>query len=121
MENWRIKNNISPNGGETKVETIDSEILEFIKTSQWCFARSMRQCPHEYIVRKCRPDKEQVFECFVMVIRERGYDARFVDATYRYLEIDGWKYWTMGAALNETTIINRAKVEAKTGDAETGH
>jgi hypothetical protein len=104
----------------SNVKTIDSEILEFIKTSQWCFAKTMPQCPHEYIVRKWRPDKELVFECFVMVIRERGYDARFLDATYRYLEIDGWKYWTMGAALNETTIINRAKVEAKTGDAESG-
>ena len=80
----------------------------------------MPQCPHEYIVREWRLDKEQVFECFVMLIRKRGYDARFLDATYRYLEIDGWKYWTMGAALNETTIINRAKVETKTRNAENG-
>jgi endo-alpha-1,4-polygalactosaminidase (GH114 family) len=74
----------------------------------------MPQWPHEYVVRNWRPDKEPVFERFVMHIRDHGYDAPFLDhATYRYLEIDGWKYWTMGEALNETTIINRAKVEAR--------
>jgi endo-alpha-1,4-polygalactosaminidase (GH114 family) len=89
---------------------IDPDILEFIQTSQWRFAKTMPEHPHEYVVRSWRPDKEPVFERFVMVIREKGYDARFLDATYRYLEIDGWKYWTMGDELNETVIINRAKV-----------
>jgi hypothetical protein len=28
-----------------------------------------------------------------------------------YLDIDGWKYWTMGAELDLTTLINRAKLE----------
>ncbi len=89
-----------PNRAEPNVKKIDSEIFEFIMTSRWCFAKTMPQCPHEYIVREWRLDKEQVFECFVMLIRERGYDDRFLNATYRYLEIDGWKYWTMGATLN---------------------
>ena len=30
---------------------------------------------------------------------------------YRYLEFNGWKYRTMGKALDETIIINRANVE----------
>jgi hypothetical protein len=102
------------------VTTMDPEILDFIKTSQWCFAKTMPQCPHEYVIRKWRPDKEPVFERFVMIICKRGYDARFMDATYRYLEIDGWKYWTMGAVLNETIVINRAEVEAKTSNAGNG-
>ena len=92
---------------------IDLDILEFIKTSRWRFAKTMPQWPHEYVVRNWRPEKEKVFERFIMVIRDQGYDAPFLDdATYRYLEIDGWKYWTMGEAPNETTIINRARVEA---------
>jgi hypothetical protein len=28
-----------------------------------------------------------------------------------YLELDGWEYWTMGAPLPETTVINRARVD----------
>jgi len=91
---------------------INPDIFEFIKTSRWHFAKTMLQWPHEYVVRNWRPDEEPVFERFVMLIRDQGYDAPFLDATYRYLEIDGWKYWTMGEAPDETTIINRAKVEA---------
>ena len=53
-----------------------------------------------------------MFERFAMLIRDQGYDAPFLgNATYRYLEIDGWKYWTMGDQPAETIIINRAKVE----------
>ena len=93
--------------------TVDLKVLEFIKTSSWCFAKTMPQWPHEYVVRTWRPEKQSAFERFVLLIRDQGYDAPFLDdAIYRYLEIDGWKYWTMGGALDETTLINRAKVEA---------
>ena len=72
----------------------------------------MPQWPHEYVVRDWRPDKEPVLERFVTLIRDQGYDAPFLDgATYRYLEIGGWKDWSMGEPPHETTIINRAKVE----------
>lgn len=72
----------------------------------------MPQWPHEYLVRDWQPDKESVFERFVTLIRDNGYDAPFLDsATYRYLAIGELKYWTMGEPPNETTLINRAKVE----------
>jgi len=91
---------------------IEPDILEFIQTSQWRFAKTMPEHPHEYVVRNWRPDRELSFERFVMVIRERGYDEQFSGVPYRYLEIAGWKYWTMGNPLDETTVINRAKVTA---------
>ena len=97
---------------DTNMLQIDPEILDFINTSRWLFAKTMPQWPHEYVVRNWRPDKQPVFERFVMLIRAQGYDEQFLDATYRYLEIDGWKYWTMGESPDETTIINRAKVKA---------
>ena len=93
--------------------TIAPEILDFIHTAQWRFAKTMPQCPHEYVVREWWPDQEQVFERLVMLIREHGYDAQFAGRTYRYLDIDGWQYWTMGAPLEETTIINRCKKEKR--------
>lgn len=89
---------------------IEPNILEFIRTSEWRFAKTMPQWPHEYIVRVWRPDAEHVFEQLVMLIQNQGYDETFMDATYRYLDIDAWKYWTMGEEPRETTIINRAKV-----------
>ena len=95
---------------EANEVTFDPEILEFIQSSQWRFAKTMPQWPHEYVVREWRPDQEQVFERLVGFIRTHGYDAEFGGATYRYLEVDGWKYWTMGAPPNETTVINRARI-----------
>lgn len=88
-----------------------TEILDFIRASRWRFAKTMPQWPHEYILRNWHPDRQALFDRFVITIREHGYDAPFLDgATYRYLEIDGWKYWMMGELPDETTIINRAKV-----------
>lgn len=95
---------------DLKLENIDLKILDFIQTSQWRFAKTMPEIPHEYVVRNWRPDKEPIFERFVMLIRKRGYDAKFFDTTYRYLEIASWKYWTMGDPVKETGLINRAKI-----------
>ena len=63
--------------------------------------------PHEYTVRGETPD--EAFEWFVRHISEHGYRARFGERAYTYLEVDGWRYWTMGAPVEETTIINRAE------------
>jgi hypothetical protein len=30
---------------------------------------------------------------------------------HTYLEVDGWDYWTMGATVEETTVINRARLK----------
>jgi hypothetical protein len=47
-----------------------------------------------------------------MMIRDQGRDAPFLDgATYRYLEIGPWQYWTMGEPPDQTTVINRAKLQ----------
>jgi hypothetical protein len=57
----------------------------------------------------------------VLFIREVGYKADYGSVTYTYLDIDGWKYWTMGAPLGptgaydpniHTTLINRARLES---------
>ena len=52
---------------------------------------------------------DEDFEWFVRHIRERGYPASFNDRLYIYLPVDRWKYWTMGAPVGLTTIINRAQ------------
>lgn len=68
----------------------------------------MSQMPHEYTVRGETADKE--FDWFVLYIREHGYRAKYGSRNYTYLEVDGWRYWTMGAPLEATTIINRAEL-----------
>jgi hypothetical protein len=65
--------------------------------------------PHEYIVR-ARVD-ENLFEQLVHHIRANGCEAPFYDEKFIFFEEGGMLYWTMGAAVNETTIINRCRKE----------
>jgi hypothetical protein len=89
--------------------TID-KLREFIRTSPWRFASTMPEIPHEYTLRAKAPD-EKMFERVVVYIRQVGYKGEFGSSTYTYLDIDGWKYWTMGSPLDLTILINRAKAE----------
>jgi hypothetical protein len=82
----------------------------FIASAPWRFAKTMPDIPHEYTVRGQIPEDE--FNAFVLLIRRSGYKRRFGKTTYTYLNIDGHRYWTMGAPLGATTIINRALLAA---------
>ena len=88
----------------------------FIASVRWQFAKTMPQWPHEYRVRTWRPDLEQLFNAFARLIRTEGtvkpWPRDAVNPRYHhtYLEIDGWEYWTMGAPIEETTVINRARL-----------
>lgn len=74
----------------------------------------MPEHPHEYTLRKRAPDRSR-FEWFVLFTREHGYERLFQGRRYRYFDLDGWSYWTMGAPLSQTILINRAQVAG--GDA----
>ena len=86
----------------------------YIASVRWQFAKTMPQWPHEYTVRAWRPDLEQEFIEFVVLIRRDGVvkawppDAAEPRYHHAYLELDGWEYWTMGSPIPETTLINRA-------------
>lgn len=69
----------------------------------------MPDWPHEYIVRE-KVD-EKMFVETVKHIRENGYLGTFYNKQFTFFEDSGLAYWTMGAPLEETTIINRCKVE----------
>ncbi len=85
------------------------ELAAFIASSHWTFAKTMPQWPHEYIVRG--QVDEQLFVKLVQHIRENGYEGKFYRKLITYYDADGMVYWTMGAPLEETTIINRCKKE----------
>ena len=84
-------------------------LREFIDSSQWTFAKTMPEWPHEYIVRE-RVD-ENLFVQLVRHIRANGYEGKFYRKSITYYDDGGLVYWTMGAPLEETTIINRCKKE----------
>lgn len=84
-------------------------LREFIDSSQWTFAKTMPDWHHEYIVRE-RVD-EELFVQLVRHIRANGYKGKFYQESITYYDDGGLIYWTMGAPLEETTIINRCKKE----------
>jgi hypothetical protein len=111
--------------GVEKMIEIPQAILDFIANNTWTFAKTMPQWPHCYIV-KDRVD-QKMFVQFVTFIREHGYKAKWHTQKNIYLNIGDYKYWTMGAPIEETTIINRAllvdnKAQAPAGrTADTSH
>jgi hypothetical protein len=85
------------------------DLRAFVDGERWTFARTMPAWPHEYVVRE-RVDGD-LFRRLVVHIRVNGYDGRFYATPIRYYEEDGLVYWTMGAPLDETTIVNRCRRE----------
>jgi len=85
------------------------ELEVFANQQAWTFAKTMPKWPHEYLVRE-RVDEEH-FEQLVRHIRQHGYEGRFYDKPITYYDEAGLVYWTMGAPIEETTIINRCRKE----------
>lgn len=82
-----------------------------INKYKWKFAKSMPKNPHEYIV-KDNIDIEDIelFEDFVLYIRNFGIKAKFFKCEYDYLLIGDYYYWTMGNPISDTKILNRAHI-----------
>ena len=82
------------------------DLADFVTNEKWTFAKTLALTwPHEYIVRN-RVD-EGLFLMLVRHIREHGYEGRFYAKTYTYFDAGGMVYWTMGAPIEETDIVNR--------------
>lgn len=81
----------------------------YVEVCTWIWAKTMPNIPHEYIVRgQSLPERD--FVDFVKIIREYGVEEYWKRYKNKYLYLDGFKYWTMGNPIDETTIINRQKV-----------
>ena len=93
----------------------------YIANVRWQFAKTMPQWPHEYTVRAWRPDLKLEFFHFVVLIRRDGavkpwpWDVATPRYHHTYLELDACEYWTMGAPVPETTVINRVPLPPATG------
>ena len=86
-----------------------SELQTFVNGQKWTFAKTMPEWPHEYIVKK--QVDQALFVQFVSHIRMHGYEGMFYRKSITYYDNAGLVYWTMGAPIDETTIINRCKKE----------
>ncbi len=90
----------------------DTFLRDFINMFKWTYAKTYAKiCPHEYIV-KDRIDQNQwdIFAEVVALIREEGFKANYKSKLGEYYILDDHYYWTMGAPVEETTVLNRAKL-----------
>lgn len=83
------------------------EVINALLSQTWIYARTMPDNPHEYCLRKTWSAKTS-FDDVVLFIRQNGYEAIFGQRAYTYFHFDGYQYWTMGSAVCDTTLINRA-------------
>ena len=88
---------------------LPEDLRHLVDSSEWTFAETMPEWPHEYIVRE--PVDEDLFLHLVRHIRDNGYEGKFYRRSITYYDDGGLVYWTMGAPLAETTIINRCRKE----------
>jgi len=65
--------------------------------------------PHWYTLRRAAK-RDEDFTAFVQEIRFRGVQRQFGSKPFTYLDIDDWTYWTMGAPVEATILINRARL-----------
>ncbi len=86
---------------------LPTPLRTFVDSEEWTFAKTMPEWPHEYLVRD-RVDS-QLFERLARHIREHGVEGRFYHRVLTYFPEDGMLYWTMGAPVEETAIINRCR------------
>lgn len=72
-------------------------------------AKSKRN-PHAYTLLKTWSDRAAFYES-VRFIRQHGFQEVFPPTrwgtTYTLLHANGWKYWSMGAPVKDTILINR--------------
>jgi hypothetical protein len=85
-----------------------------LAAQRWIFAKTIPENPHEYTLRReWRSDTG--FVRAVRFIRDHGYRNLFEGRWYTQLDIGAHTYWTMGAPVEETILINRKKIAPAPG------
>jgi hypothetical protein len=85
---------------------------EFISRCSFTYAKTVPTAPHWYCpIASLDESRQRDFDRFVALIDEHGYRGRFLSTTYRYLNIEGWRYWRSPAYYSPGWMINRADNE----------
>jgi hypothetical protein len=89
----------------------NNEFASAAQSFTWTYAKTMPQCPHEYIVRGKTADDATYFAMF-RTIEVHGVWGKWNDMPRQYLHPgDSYYYWKMTDDISESIIINRAKEE----------
>lgn len=84
------------------------KFVNILQDHRYIFAKTMPQNPHEYTLRR-EWKSSRLFSEVVEFIRRDPIIEVFYGKKYSVLYANGMKYWTMGAPVEETILINRAQ------------
>lgn len=85
-----------------------NQVAEILLSKSYRFAKTMTKHPHSYTLKQnWKSDIE--FKEVVKFIREHSYTEYFYNKPYQMFNLNGFKYWTMGAPIDETILINRTQ------------
>lgn len=84
---------------------------KLIAGHSWVFAKTMPKCPHYYTLRR-NWYVDADFVWLVELIRRCGVPEFWGKVKHIYFCEGEWKYWSMGAPLAATILVNRARIEA---------
>ena len=82
-------------------------IISYISNVFW---RTSLDGSHQYTLRSWKFELAEMFNAFVLHIGQHGYVDNFMGQEYTYFNLGDYRYWSMGAPLEETILINRAKM-----------
>jgi hypothetical protein len=85
------------------------QVHQLLEMQHFIFAKTRPNNPHFYTLAKNWNSRED-FEFVVQFIRDNCTVEYFYKKPYQVYYLNGWKYWTMGFPLEQTILINRAKL-----------
>jgi hypothetical protein len=83
-----------------------ARIAGTLEAQDWIFAKTMPQNPHYYALRKNFKD-DALFDSIVDAMRGYSYSGKWGGRNYQYFNVNNHYYWTMGAPIPKTVLINR--------------
>jgi len=73
---------------------------------KWTFAKTYTDAPHEYFIRQ---DYPEAFTELAALIKSDAVKEQFTlrgkTRWYRYLYLDGYKYWTIQNVMNRCKVV----------------
>ncbi len=89
-------------------------LVETLESKQYTFAKAMPEQPHWYTLRRNWSSRPDFFEA-VRLLRDFGEHDSWYHQSNVSFHANGWSYWTRGLPVEETILINRARLAPSYG------
>ncbi len=109
------------NGEQWEWPVTHEQVQSYLESQKFTFAKTRPTNPHSYIVRRNQRGEDlRRFELTILHMREHGYQRKWWGDVYTQLRLGDHEYWTMGAPVERTQVINGKTVEQAEKDDREG-